>query len=71
MDELRRRPGRDAEMAARQIVRSRFPSATSAYCTDGAMIYDDLSGEVLGIAAAGDWAVEVAWQDAASRMGGH
>lgn len=66
MFELRERPGRHAEEAARRIVRAHYPFATSAYCKGGAVVYDDLTGEVLGTAAAGDWAVEAAWQDAAT-----
>jgi hypothetical protein len=67
MFELRYRPGSDAEAAARHIVRSRYPAATSAYCDSGAIIYDARTDEVLGIATVGDWAVELAWQDAAAR----
>ena len=67
MFEQRYRPGRDAENEARAIVRLRHPTATSAYCGSGAVVYDDVTGKMLGSATTGDWAVEMAWQDAATR----
>ena len=39
----------------------------SAYVVDGAIVYDEATGTILGHACAGDWAVEAAWQDAASK----
>jgi len=42
-----------------------YPLATSSYTRDGAEVYDPASGEVLGRADTGDWAVERAWQSAA------
>ncbi|WP_143134451.1 MULTISPECIES: hypothetical protein [Burkholderia] len=62
------RPDLDAQVRARKIVRARFPMATSAYVESGAVIYDDTTGNQLGMATSGDWAVEIAWQDAAQRV---
>lgn len=52
---------------ARELVRCRYPLATSAYTKDGAAIYD-ATDTLLGSASAGDWAVEYAWQDAARKL---
>jgi hypothetical protein len=67
--EERYRAGRDDENATRAIVRLRHPTATSAYCGSGAVVYDDVTGKMPGTATTGDWAVEMAWQDAATRAG--
>lgn len=64
--EQRCQPGRAAENEARGIVRSRFLDAMSAYCEDGAVMYDGETGKVL-TATTGDCAVEIARQDAARR----
>ena len=64
----RYRPGSNAEHQARRVVRDAYPNAASSYCADGAVICDDATGEVLGTASAGDWAVEYAWLDASSRV---
>jgi hypothetical protein len=44
-----------------------IPLRSLLYCDSGAIIYDERTDEVLGIATVGDWAVELAWQDAAAR----
>jgi hypothetical protein len=62
------RPDRAAEDNARQIVRRVYPQAMSTYTDDGAVVYDAGSEYVIGRAEAGDWAVEAAWQDAASAL---
>jgi hypothetical protein len=67
MFEQRYRPGRDAENEARAIVRSLHLTAMSAYCESRAVVYDDVTGKVPGIAMTGGEAVEMAWQDAATR----
>ncbi len=67
MLELRYRPGRDTAVAARAIVRSRYPAATSAYCDGGAMAYDVVTEKAHDTVTSGDCAVEMAWQDAAGR----
>lgn len=64
----RSRPGREAEEEAREVVRARYPRAESTYVADGALVRDEASGFRLGSAAAGDWAVEAAWQDAAANV---
>ncbi|CAJ6634516.1 Uncharacterised protein [Burkholderia pseudomallei] len=66
--EPRYRPGRQGEDAAREIVRKRHPAAQSAYSEDGAIVFDPETGEQLGKATLGDWAVEMAWQDAAAGL---
>lgn len=65
---LHYRPGHEAERKARAQVRNQFPLATSAYTNDGAEVYDPVSVQLLGSAAAGDWAVERAWQSAAEAL---
>lgn len=65
---LHLRPGHEAERKARARVRNQFPLATSAYTTDGAEVYDPVTAQRLGSAAAGDWAVERAWQSAADAL---
>ena len=60
MFELRYRPGREAKDAARAIVRSRYPAATSAYCDEGAMAYDVVTEKAHGTGTSGDCAVEMA-----------
>ncbi|WP_321916907.1 hypothetical protein [Paraburkholderia sp. J11-2] len=67
MLELRYRPGRDPEVAARAIVRARYLAATSRYCEDGAMVYDVMTAKAHGTVTSGDCAVEMAWQDATGR----
>lgn len=62
---LQFRPGPEAEQQVRSLIRKQYPLATSAYTIDGAEVYDPVSGEVLGRANTGDWAVERAWQSAA------
>lgn len=62
---LQFRPGPEAERLARALIRKEYPLATSSYTRDGAEVYDPASGEVLGRADTGDWAVERAWQSAA------
>lgn len=64
----RSRPSREAEAQARELVRVKCPRAASAYVDDGAIVYDEATGTILGHACAGDWAVEAAWQDAASKV---
>ncbi|MGY6240104.1 hypothetical protein ACW910_21715 (plasmid) [Burkholderia ambifaria] len=64
----RRRPGLVLEGRARNCVRARHVSATSAYCEDVAIVYEETTGVVLGSALAGDWAVEYAWLDAADKL---
>ena len=67
MSNDRSRPGHVAEAQARGLVRVKCPRAASAYVVDGAIVYDEATGTILGHACAGDWAVEAAWQDAASK----
>jgi hypothetical protein len=38
----------------------------AACCEDGAVAYEEVTGRVLGTATTGHWAVENAWQDAAT-----
>lgn len=64
----RERPGRLVEDPARAIVRSRFPAAQSSYTDDGAVVMDVVTGNQLGSAVAGDWAVEFAWMNAAESI---
>lgn len=64
----RNRPGIREEKLARELVQIRYPQATSAYTAEGAVICDEATGEALGQASAGDWAVEYAWVDAANRI---
>ena len=63
MLELRYRPCRDTEVAARAIVRAGYFAAMSRYCEDGAVVYDIMTAKVRGTATTSD----LAWHDAASR----
>ena len=53
----RYRPGRASEEHVRVVVKDQYPAATSQYTRNGAVVYDTLTGRVLG-KASGDWAVE-------------
>lgn len=64
----RARLSQEVSAGARATVSVRFPAAASSYCHGGAIVFDEQSGEVLGCAEEGEWAVEYAWQDAASRL---
>jgi hypothetical protein len=64
----RHRPGIEKEQLAREVVRQCYPLATSSYTPEGAEVYDPTSKLVLGRSSAGDWAVELAWQAAASSL---
>lgn len=68
MFETRYRPDRNAEERARIDVRLRYPHAHSAYVESGAIIFDEVTGQTLGEASTGDWAVEKAWLDAARSL---
>jgi hypothetical protein len=65
----RHRPDSRTENLARELVRIRYPRAVSQYTAAGAAICDEATGEELGTASFGDWAVEHAWVDAANRIG--
>jgi len=62
------RPSLEAERASRALVRALYPAATSAYVQHGAIVYDDSTAQVLGRASCGDWAVDIAWLDAAAAV---
>ncbi|MPV56133.1 hypothetical protein GD416_06705 [Burkholderia sp. BE24] len=64
----RYRPGHDAEANVRRVVRDTSPMATSTYDEHDAIVYDEATGDLLGTANEGDWADEMAWQDAARRV---
>jgi hypothetical protein len=66
--EQRYRPGLAAEAHARELVRKLYPKAQSSYSEDGAIVFDELTGKILGRGDLGDWAVEFAWQDAANSI---
>ena len=64
----RYRPGVEKEQLAREVVRQRYPLATSCNSPDGAEVYDPETNDVLGRASEGDWAIEYAWQAAANAL---
>lgn len=64
----RYRPGVEKEQFARDAFRQQFPLATSSYTLEGAVVYDEKTKLLLGSASEGDWAVELAWQDAAKNV---
>jgi hypothetical protein len=64
----RYRPGVAKEQIAREVVRQRYPLATSSYTPEGAEVYDPATDQSLGRESAGDWVVELAWQAAARNV---
>lgn len=62
------RPGQAEEEKARAAVMEVWPKASSAYTSDGAVIFTESPRRELGRSTARDWAVEWAWVDAKNKL---